>query len=171
LSSEPTKCPYRTLCQCPGDDPERGEWEPSLGFKRVPEGIFCLDWDKVITLEVMSQVKTVESEGKHLANAVEAADKIDEARRKWNRSPKRRSVQKRYENTPGGQAARKKFAVSEKFKLSAQKYYYSQKGKEAHQKRKTVIQDFRVATKWIADNPGKTFDDYLKEQKNEQTGD
>ena len=165
MDSEPTKCPYRTLCQCPGDDPERGEWEPSLGFKRIPEGIFCLDWDKIIPLETMSQVKTAEPEGRHLADAVEAANRIDEARRKWNRSPKRRVVQKRYKDTPGGQATLERYQDSEKFQLAAQKYYYSTKGQEAHQRRKGILQDFRAASEWLKENPGRTFEDYLKEQE------
>ena len=166
MEAEPTKCPYRPLCQCPGDDPERGEWEPSLGFKRVPEGIFCLDWDKVITLETMSKVKTAEPEGRHIADATSAADKIDEARKKWNRSPKRRAAQRRYRDTTEGQATADKFSNSEKFKLSAQKYYYSSKGQEAHQKRRSIVSDFRAAAAWLKDNPGKTFEDYLKENPN-----
>lgn len=165
MDSEPTKCPYRTLCECPGDDPEHGEWEPSLGFKRIPEGILCLDWDKVIPLEVMSQVKEAEPEGRHLADAVAAADKIDEARRKWNKSPKRRAAQRRYKDTPSGLATRERFTGSEKFKLSAQKYYYSEKGQQAHEKRKNILTDFRAATVWLKDNPSKTFEDYLKEQE------
>lgn len=156
-----TKCPYRGICKCPGDKLDRGEWEPSLGFKRVENGILCLDWDVVLPLEESPLFR--EPEGRHIVDAVVAADKIDEARRRWSKSPKRREAQKRYLHKPQGQATVDKYQNSEKFKLALQKYRLSSKGQKAHQKSRKLVKDFRKAARWLKNNPGKTYEDYLKE--------
>lgn len=165
---EPTSCPYRSICpHCPGDDLDRGEWESSLGHKRVPEGILCLDWDVIIPHEVTPKLKDAEPEGRHVADAVEAADKIDEAQKKYNRSSKFKSALRRYRDTPKGQAAQKRAAQSEKHKLAYQKYYFSDKGQKTHLSRRQLVKDFRTVARWLKANPGKTFEDYLKEQASE----
>ena len=163
MQGEPTKCPYRHLCKCKGDDPERGEWEPSLGFKRVPEGVLCLDWNVVIPFESVSQLKDAEPEGRHVVDAIEAADRIDATQKRYSRGEKNKAAQRRYRGSPRGRAAQQKFTLTEKFKLAYQKYYYSDKGQAAHLARRELVKDFRVAARWLRDNPGKTFEDFLKE--------
>lgn len=161
MQEELTECPYREVCEeCPGDDDNK-EWVPLLGFRKTEEGILCLDWNKVIPTEDASQVKT--SEARHIVDAVIAADKLDEARRRWSRTVKRKEAQKRYEEKDKGQATIKRYQDSEKFKLSLQKYYFSKKGQEAHQKRERLVKDFRKVAKWLKNNPGKTYEDYLEE--------
>ena len=168
MQGVPTGCPYRGTCpHCPGDDLGRGEWESSLGFKRVEEGILCLDWDVVLPLEESPLFRT--PEGRHITDAVAAADKIDEARRKWSKSPKRREAQRRFEDTDKGKAVTESYQNSEKFKLSLQKYRFSGKGQEALQKRGNLVKDFRKAAKWLEDNPGKTYEDYLKKEEEEES--
>jgi len=162
---EPTRCPYREICKCPGYDKDEGDWEPVEGFIRTKEGVLCLDWDIVIPLGDIPRVKI--PEGRHITDAIEAADKIDAATRKYNKSPKRREAQRKYEAKKKGQAAIEKYQDSEKFKLGLQKYYFSSKGQEAHQRRGVVLKDYRKAAKWLADNPGKTYEDFLKGQASE----
>jgi len=162
LEGEPTKCPYRAICQqCPGNELGRGEWKPLLGFKRVSEGILCLDWNKVIPLEESPLFR--EPEGRHLADAVVAADRLDAATRRYNKSPKRKKAQKKYGETDKGKVTAEKYQDTEKFHLALQKYYLSKKGQQAYQKRGTIVKDFRKATKWLKGHPGMTYEDYLKE--------
>lgn len=161
MREELIECPYREVCKgCPGDDDNK-EWKPLLGFKKTEEGILCLDWKIVISLEDASQLKT--SEGKHIVDSVIAADKLDAARRRWSKTPKRKEAQRRYEEKEKGQATIKKYQQTEKFKLSVQKYYFSKKGQDAHLKRRKLVKDFRQAAKWLKEHPGKTYEDYLKE--------
>jgi len=167
VQGEPTSCPYRSICShCPGDDLNQGEWESSLGHKRVTEGILCLDWDVVIPHEVTSTIRDAAPEGRHIVDAVTAADKVDEAQRKYNKSPKFKAALKRYRSTDKGQAANRRFAQSEKSKLVNQRYRFSEKGRSAHETRSKLVKDFRAVARWLKDNPGKTMDDYLKEKFN-----
>lgn len=161
MEGEPTKCPYLEICECPGGK----DWEPVKGFIREEEGVLCLDFNKTIAFSDIPQLRT--PGGRHVADAVAAADKIDRAVRKYNKSPKRREAQRRFEETEGGKAVTGKYQESEKFRLAQQKYYHSQKGKEAHKRRGVVVGDFRKAEKWLREHPGGTYEDYLKEQDNE----
>lgn len=164
-----SSCPYRKLCpHCPGDDLERGEWESSLGFQEVPEGILCLDWDIVIPQEKAVSLKKLSPEPKHIVDSVEAANKLDASQRKYNKTPKLRAAQKRYKETPKGKAAQQKYTQSEKFKLACQKYYCSDKGQVSYLGRRQLVKDFRGLARWLKNNPGKTFDDWSKEQEVEK---
>lgn len=162
MIGEPTRCPYRSVCQCPGDKLGKGEWIPSLGFKRVEEGILCLDWDIVIPLEESPLFR--EPEGRHIVDAATAADSLDASTRKYNKSPKRREAQRRFRLTARGQAVVDKYQDSEKFKLSQQKYYLSDKGQKAHLRRREQLKDFRKVAKWLEEHPGKTYEDYLTDK-------
>lgn len=161
MEGEPTKCPYLEICKCPGGK----DWEPIKGFIREKEGVLCLDWGKTIPFSDIPQLRT--PGGRHISDAVVAADKIDAAIRKYNKSIKRRNAQRRFEGTEGGKATIEKYQDSEKFKLSQQKYYHSKKGQKAHKKRRAVVKDFRDAEKWLKEHPGSSYKDYLKEQQND----
>lgn len=160
MEGEPTKCPYQAICKCPGGE----DWEPVKGFIREEEGVHCLDWNKSIPFSDIPQLRT--PGGRHISDAVEAADKLDKAIRKYNRSIKRRNAQRRYEESDKGKATTQRQRGSEKFKLSQQKYYHSEKGQVAHKKRREVVRDFRAAERWLKDHPGMTYEDYLKEEGN-----
>jgi len=156
-----TKCPYKEVCECPGDESELGSYENRKGFIREEEGVLCLDWDIVIPFEEVSKLRV--PEGRHLTDAVAAAGKMDEAVKRYNRSEKRQAAQKRYEDKPKAKASKRGYYQTEKFKLSVQKYYYSDKGQESHLKRRKLVSDFGKAASWLKDNPGKTYEDFLKE--------
>lgn len=162
----PQECPYRRACSgCPGDDPERGLWEPSLGFRLLEDGILCLDWDKKIPTADLPKVKL--GEGRHITDYIAASERLDEAKKRYAKSDKGREARERYQNSEAGRAARAKFQQTEKHALALKKYYYSDKGQRAHAKRRVVVQDFRAAKNWLKDNPGKTYQDYLNAQANE----
>jgi len=158
----PKTCPYRRACeQCPGDDPKRGPWEPSLGFKAVDGGVICLDWDKLIPNEDIPKVKR--GEGRHVTDYVAASERLDEAKRRYSKSPKGREAQRRWAKSTAGIEAKKRYQQTEKHALSLKKYYYSKKGQQAHARRQEVVSDFRAARKWLKENPGKTYEDYVNE--------
>ena len=160
MVEDPIKCPYRELCQCPGYEKGEEDWIPIDGFILTKEGILCIDWNLLLPLEKIAFLRT--TEGRHIADAITSADKLDAAMRKYNRSPKRRAAQIRYEQKDKGKETARKFRETEKFRLSQQKYYYSQKGQAAHIKRRGIVRDFREADKWLKDNPGMTFDDFME---------
>lgn len=157
MQGEPTKCPYSEVCKCPAGP----DFKPIKGLWRQEDGIQCLDFD--IFLPYSLAAKVPRTEGRHIADAVEAADKIDIARRRWSKNPKRRAAQKKYDKGPKGKVTKKKHSQTESFKLSYQKYYYSKKGQEAHMKDREKKKQFRVIQKWLKESPGKTIDDYFKE--------
>ena len=157
MQGEPTGCPYREICECLGGE----EYEPIKGCILGEGGVVCLDWDIVIPLEDIPRVRI--PEGRHITDAVESADKIDQAQKKYNRSPKRRAAQRRYEGKEKGQEALGKYQDTEKFRLAQQKYYYTDKGQEAHQRRRGTLKDFRRIQRWLQEHPGKTYEDYTRE--------
>ena len=162
---EMSKCPYLEICKsdCPGFHPDEEPWIPIKGFIRKEEGVLCLDWNRLVPFSSFDELRT--PEGRHVADAIEAADKIDQSRRRWSKSPGRRKAQRRYEDSDKGKVTAKKHQESEKFKLSAQKYYYSPKGQAAHKKRRDIVKELREAEKWLEAHPGGTFEGYLKEQE------
>lgn len=160
----PRECPYRRACEeCPGDDPERGLWEPSLGFQLQEDGILCLDWGKKIPNADLPKIKL--GEGRHITDYIAASERLDEAKRRYAKSEKGREAHQRYLESDAGKAAKEKYQQSEKHALALQKYYHSDKGKRAHAKRQDIVHDFREAKKWLRDNPGKTYQDWLSECK------
>ena len=161
MEGEPTKCPYLEICECPGSK----DWEPIKGFIREEEGVLCLDFNKTIPFSDIPQLRT--PGGRHEQDAVAAADKLDRAIKKYNKSIKRREAQRRYEESEKGKATIQRQRESEKFRLAQQKYYLSRKGQEAHKRRGVVVGDFRKAEKWLRGHPGSTYEDYLKEEYSE----
>jgi len=158
------RCPYRDVCPvpCPGDALGRGEWESSLGFKEVEEGILCLDWDIVIPHLRLKEVKKREP---RLPTTYDpnAEERIAAARRKYSRSEARKATQNRYEATEKGRATLHRHQQSEKWKLTQQKYYFSEKGQLAHKRQSDLNKEIRIAARWLKENPDKTMKDYLEE--------
>lgn len=163
LDEEPFPCPYRSICNCPGDGVTR------LGFKlRVGGGLVCLTHKIELEPEQIQDLRT--SEGKHLVDAVEAADKIDAAHRKYSRSEKARANQRKYNKSEAGRASFKRITKTEKYKIAQRKFYYSPKGIEARLRRQEKVKDFKQIEKWLKANPGKTVEDYWKEKDNGSGG-
>lgn len=158
-------CPYLEICKsdCPGFHPDRGPWVPVKGFIRKEEGVLCLDWNVLVPFSSFDELRT--PEGRHIADAVEAADKIDQSRRRWGRSPKRKEAQRKYLGSDKGKATTERFQSSEKFRLAQQKYYHSRKGQEAHKKNRQRVQSFREAERWLKSHPGKTFEDFFRSKE------
>ena len=156
MQGEPIECPYKEVCKCPGGE----AWLPIKGCILAENGVHCLDWDVTILLENIPSIRTPEGRSRR---TIEAADKLDQAAKKYNKSTKRREAQKRYEGKDKGRITREKHQDSEKFRLSQQKYYYSDKGQEAHERRNEILRDFRQVEKWLREHPGKTYEDYIKE--------
>ena len=167
-TGEPSKCPYLEICKsdCPGLHPDKESWTPVKGFIRKEDGVLCLDWNVLVPFSSFDELRT--PEGRHIADSIEAADKIDRSRRKWSRSPKRKKAQRKYLDTDKGQATVDRFQNTEKFKLARQKYYHSEKGQKAHKKRRDTVKGFREAEKWLKEHPGKTFNDFFREQGEQQ---
>jgi len=156
---EVVKCPYSSSsnCICPSGD---SEWIPLKGFKRVPEGILCLDWGVTIPL---SEIKlTFEPEGRHTADAATSADKLDVAQRKYNKSPKKKERQREYEERTNREAWYR-YTQTEKYRLALLRYRLTKKGKAAYQKRQELVKNFRIAQRWLKEHPGKTYKDFLEE--------
>lgn len=154
-----SQCPYRkNACKsCPGDEEGEKPWEPIEGFSLQDDGILCLDWDILLPLTSLP-------EGRH-TSGLDSADKIDDAHRRYNRTPKRRVVQRKYESTEKGKKTVDKYHKTDKFRSSIQKYQYSKKGQEAKRKREEEEEKLKKALLWLKSNPGKTFSDYLREVK------
>jgi len=98
----------------------------------------------------------------------DAADKIDRAQQKYHKTDKAKQVKKKYWATPKGKTTRKKYAESEKKKLTQRKYYYSTKGQEGIDRRREKKVNFQRIQKWLEENPGKTYDDAVKELESDE---
>ena len=104
------------------------------------------------------------SEGRHLSG-MDAADKMDAARRAYSKSPKRRAAQRRYEESEKGRVTRDNYMESEKAALSRQKWRVSEKGQKTLQSIKQRDKTLRQADRWLKDHPDKTFKDFLQSLK------
>jgi len=93
------------------------------------------------------------------------AEKIDAAQRRYNKSEKGRVAHKKHQQSEKGKGTASRYAKSEKGKLSKEKYRHSPKGKAFQNKKNENEKMLRRAHKWLKDNPGKTFNDFLKLQK------
>lgn len=91
-------------------------------------------------------------------------DCSEKAKKKYFASEKGKDALKKYSQTEKGKEARKKYCESEKFKLAERKYYYSEKGKASFDKVAKKNNLYKEAQKWLRRNPGKVFDDFLKEK-------
>ena len=125
------------------------------GFRSTPDGVLCIDWDVVVPYQ-----SVLTTEGRHLSGP-DAADKIEEAYRKYITSPKGREARRRYREGKG-RLVDEAYQKSEKGRLTAQKYRFSDKGQAVFQDFKDRGRTFRQARKWLLNNPDKAFEDYLK---------
>ena len=88
-------------------------------------------------------------------------DKIAAAQARYNKSEKGKAAQKRYHTS---EKAKKHQTPDVYANLRQQKYLNTPKGKETQQEYLDRQKLWRKAAKWLKDNPGKTLDDYIKEQ-------
>ena len=92
--------------------------------------------------------------------------KTPEAQILYSHSDKGKEKQKNWRETEEGQQHIRDYMKSPKGKLALRKYYYGPKGQAAHRRHKTKVVGFKVIEKWLRSNPGKTIEDFLKENQN-----
>ena len=150
-------CPYReSICsKCPGDSEGEELWIPMKGFKAIPEGLFCIDWEVIIHIEKIT-------EGTHQSNT-DSADKIDNAMAKYLKSPKGKVAQRKHLDSEKGQATVKRYEDSEKFKLAVQKYRNSEKGILREKEVAAAKKLERHLVKWITKHPGEDISIFYKD--------
>ena len=85
----------------------------------------------------------------------------------YSQSDKGKAKQEEWRNTEEGQQHIRDYMRSTKGKLALRKYYYGPKGQEAHKRHKIKVTGFKAIEKWLKDNPGKTVEDFLKENQSE----
>ncbi len=95
--------------------------------------------------------------------------KTPEAQIKYAHSEKGQEKQEEWRDTERGQQSIQDYDRSPKGKLAKRKYYYGPKGQAAHQRRKTKVTGFKEIEKWLKDNPGKTTEDFFKENQDVST--
>jgi hypothetical protein len=142
--------------------PACGSEHPFADFKvdpNKPQEEFSLRKDTPI--EASKRV----TGARHIADAVEAADKLDASRRKYNKSAKRLRAQKKYRESPLGQATWERYVKTEKFKLSVKKWRNSDKGQEYLKSRLEEEEQFKKIRIWLTENPGKTPQDYFDQNR------
>jgi len=146
------------ICECPGGE----DYEPVKGTINLEEGVRCLDFDKLIPYDKAFVPRKLPG-GRHVTDVMESMEKLDEANRRYQKSPKGKEAQRRYLESEKGQESVENYQNSPKFQLSRQKYLESQKGKEAIEKGKDRKKDWRKAARWLSEHPDKTLEDYFKE--------
>ena len=97
-----------------------------------------------------------------LTNSDGEGEEID-SQKKYLQSDKGKKAVKRYKESEKGKQAISKTNKSVRHKLSAQKYRNTPKGKDAAEDRKLKLREFTKVQKWLKDHPGKTVEDYWKE--------
>lgn len=103
----------------------------------------------------------LDQEGRHQAGT-DAADKIEEAQKKYQSGPKFKDAIKKHQDTNSFKEAQKKFQKSEKGQLARQKYYYSKKGTKNWQERNRQQKLMRRAERWQKDNPERPISEFFK---------
>lgn len=153
-------CRYQEagICECPGGE----DFEPVKGVIYLEDKVSCLDFDAQFPYKLAFVPRKLPG-GRHVTNVMESMEKLDEASRKYRKSPKGKASRDRWRNSEGGRKSIEGYQDSAKFKLSKQKYKESSKGKEAVERDKERKKDWRKAAQWLADNPGKTLEDWEKE--------
>ena len=86
--------------------------------------------------------------------------KIEQAQKKYQRSKKGKESVRTYAQSEPGKKSQTKYIKSSKGKLAQRKYYYSPKGQEAFKRISEKLKPFKEASKWLKENPDKTFKDY-----------
>jgi hypothetical protein len=147
------------ICKdCPGGE----GYEPKKGTVNLEDGVLCLDFNRLIPYDLAFVPRKLPG-GRHVVDVIQSMEKLDNSRRKYQKSEKGKATQKKYQESERGQKSQEEYQNSPKFKLSRQKYLESQKGKQAIEKSKERKRDWRKAAKWLEDNPDKTLEDYFKE--------
>ena len=146
------------ICKCPGGE----NFEPVEGTINLENGVRCLDFDKLIPYDVAFVPRKLPG-GRHVTDVMQSMEKLDKARRKYQKSEKGKITRQKYSDSEKGQKVLEDYLKSPKFKLSRQKYLEGQKGKEAVERTKERKRDWRKAAKWMLEHPGKTIEDYYKE--------
>lgn len=90
-------------------------------------------------------------------------DKIVEAQRKYEQSPKGKLSKKKYFNSEKGRKALKRYFNSQKGAEAQLRYALSDKGKKVRSKVLTKQQVLRICADWLAANPGKTAADFFEQ--------
>jgi len=93
----------------------------------------------------------------------EDIDKVAEAQKTYRKSKKGKDSQKRYWASDKGKETRKRYGKSVKHKLQRKKYYASGGEQGSIERRKEKVDEFKKIRKWLKDHPGKTIDDYNRE--------
>jgi phage anti-repressor protein len=100
----------------------------------------------------------------------EAADKMEEAFRRYINSPKGKEALRRYQSSEKGKQARKRYFKSEKGKTALLRYYLSEKGVKARQKRIQMRKLLEECNRYLQENPTKTPLDFLSMVKEKTDG-
>lgn len=100
-------------------------------------------------------------EGRHTAG-LDSADKLDTARKAYEKSDKGKATKARYRETEGGKQVQRRYEDSYKFRLVQKKYYHSKKGQDRIRTVSLNKKTFRKAANWLREHPGKTLKDYLE---------
>lgn len=154
----PCKLQEAGVCDCPGGE----GYEPVKGLIYLDNGVRCLDFDKLIPYHLAFVPRKLPG-GRHITDTKESMDKLDKARRKYQKSDKGKATRRKWRDSEKGQKSVKKNQDSPRFKLSKQKYLESQKGQKALERGRERRKDWRKAAKWLEEHPGKTLEDYYKE--------
>jgi len=97
--------------------------------------------------------------------STEEDHKTPPAQTLYSHSEKGRTRQKDWRNSKEGQEALRDYDRSPKGKLAKRRYYYGPKGQAAHKRHKVKVTGFKAIQKWLEDNPGKTIEDFNKENQ------
>lgn len=159
-------CRYQEagICECPGGE----DFEPVKGVIYLEDKVRCLDFDKKFPYKLAFAPRKLPG-GRHVTDVMESMEKLDDARRKYQKSPKGKASRDKWRDSEKGQKSTEEYQDTAKFKLSKQKYKESQKGKDATERDKERKREWRRAAAWLADNPSKTLEDFHKESKDGDT--
>jgi len=91
-----------------------------------------------------------------------------ENQKKYDQSIKGKSSKKRYALSQKGKDNQKRYSKTGKARSALRKYYNSEKGQEGVKTRAETIQEFKKIQIWLRTNPGKTVEDYLKENQSNE---
>ena len=87
--------------------------------------------------------------------------KIEKSNRRYLSSEKGKTAKRRYDLSEKGKEARDRYLKSEKGQAALLRYYLSDKGAETRQRRNEINQLIAQCTKFLAENPGRTIQDFL----------
>lgn len=157
-------CQYQgeDICECPGGP----DFEPKKGVIPEENGLRCLDFNKLIPFPHSLAHRKLPG-GRQVVDAVESVERLEKAQKKYRKSDKGKDTRKRYRDSVKGKKSAERHQKSPKFKLARQKYQETAKGQKSLEDQNVRKKLWRKAAKWMQDNPGKTFDDYMKEVENE----